>query len=248
MSRNEVEPTKRDSDHPQIDDHILEHPAFGNVVVTHWHGSGRGQRLFGSDLGHNSGMTLCFSECDMHRGLSNDHHYSRNIILKVDISESQWARIVSSTGNGGGTPVTIRERCVGPLKSMPAIAAPEASKREVHGEEMATSLRKAMKTAQDAAAKLGELLEKPGSISKTELKAIYAQLSRPIDYLPGTVQFIYDQFAEATEKVAEDSKLEIEAHIMGMATLLGLEQLREIAPRFEDDSKKPAALIENNDA
>lgn len=233
MARVETEPVEVEGD-AVLGDKRYEHPAFGCIVVTRWHGGG-GQRLFGSDLRHSSGVTLHFHEADLRRGLSCDRHFARKTILEVDITEAQWARLVASAGDGSGTPVTLRYARSGPLVDIPGIAAPQCSKREVHGKEMAEAVSKAISTVQAAAAELREMLEKPGSISKTQLKAIYSRMAS-IGRLPGDVQFVYDQFAEATEQVAEDAKIEIEAHVSALASRLGLEQLRNMAPRIQEES------------
>lgn len=229
--RHEQAPTKRSVESPTHDVEY-DHPAFGCVTVTNWTGGGRGVRLFGSDLGHSSGITLTFHEAAMLRGLSVDRHMPGKILLEVDMSESQWARFVASSGNGSGTPVTVKAKRTGGIEQPPQIAAPELSKKELHGEEMADALRRTLSVAQDVTNAIGALVGSPGSVSKTTLRELHRKLENAVGHLPGTTQFIYDQFAESTERVAEDAKLEVESFVDDMATRLGMDQLRQMAPRL----------------
>jgi len=229
MRRDEMAPVCREVNSPT---HNLEyeHPAFGCVTVTNWTGGGKAVRLFGSDLGHSGGVTLTFHEATALRGLSTDRHHAGAVLLEVDMSESQWARFVASSGKGCGTPVTITAKRTGDMEIPPRIAAPELSKREVHGEEMRKSLHEKLEKARQCTEAIAAMLDGSGSISKTALRAVYKELNLAISHLPGTTQFIYDTFAEHTEKLADDAKLEIEAFVDNLATQLGIEQLRLMAP------------------
>ena len=204
------------------------HPAFGLCVVSHWHAN-PGVRLFGSDLVHGSGITLKFQSAIKDRGLSNDWHHGREYLLQVDMSHSQWSRLVSASGQGDGVPVTVNAMRTGPLVINPGIAEPEATRREQHGEEMAANLRAKLEAMHAQVDLLGAMLD--GSISKRELRELHKNMLHHVSGLPGTVRFIFDQFAEATEKVAEDAKAEVEAHVMGVAQHLGLQSLADL-PRL----------------
>jgi hypothetical protein len=207
------------------------HPAFGCITVHQWTGGGKGSRLFGSDLRHNAGITITLYEAENRRSLSRDWISQGKMVADFDISLAQWARLVSSIGDGGGVPVTLRHTREGALNEHPGIAQPVATKKEVHGEEMAKALQERLNAALASIEKLGSMIES-GQTGKKALKEIHADLAREIGYIPGTTKFVYDQFAEATEKVAEDAKIEVEAHVAGMAMRLGMEHLRDMAPRI----------------
>lgn len=238
MTRKNTTPTKHDSAHPHLTDAVYRHPAFGCAVLTQWN-SNVPMRLFGSDLGHHTGITLRFYAAEQHRGLSSDRHVPTEILLEVDLSGAQWARLVSSQGLGSGAPVTITERRTGGFEEVPGIAAPEASKREIHGEEMAAGLRARLAEMRRVAERLTAIVEGPGVVSKNELRALSKDLARHVEQVPGSVQFVYDQFAEATEQVVEGAKAEVEAHVAGVATRLGLENLRDLAPRLLAGPRRP---------
>lgn len=221
----------------------LQHPAFGVCEVVQWHCSGE-TRLFGSDLGHHTGIRLTFKAAESIRSsLSSDRHHGGETLLQVDLSLSQWSRFVSSIGNGS-VPVTIGVRRGGPLVPCPQIAAPEASKKELHGKEMAAALCKRLDAMERGVARLGALLESK-SVSKVDLRGIHEELARHVSQLPGSVDFVFGQFAEATEQVADDAKTEVEAYVDGIAQRHGYESLRAMAPslqRLKDGTAGPAVL------
>jgi hypothetical protein len=218
-----------------------EHPAYGAAAVTHWTAT-PGYRLFGSDLIHGSGVTLAFTEATLSRGLSRDSVFSGRGILEVDFSHSQWASLISSHG-GRSLPCTINHRYTEGSRVMPMIALPEATKKELHGEEMATSLREHLKAIQAQIDALGIHLEAGGG--KKELRAIHENLKREAAYLPGSVQFVYDQFAEATETVVNQAKSEVDGYVNGVVHGLGLKSLADLPRLTEEKGEESHRIVVN---
>ena len=236
MKRRQA-PTRHEGDGHE--DYKLTHPAFGCCQVTQWHGTGH--RLFSSDLEHHTGITLKFHRATMYRGLSFDRHYAEEVLFECILSQAQWASLVSSQGLGMGVPVTITEARSGPLDDIPSIAAPEASRKELHGEEMAAALKERLDAISKCVADLGTHLAIGGT--KRDLREMHKELARHVEQLPGSVQFVYDQFTEATEKVVADAKIEFEASVATTAQRLGLDHLRGLAPTMLG-STKPDGIIE----
>lgn len=226
MKREQLPTETTESEGPFKGDKNYEHPAFGLVTVTRWTSS-RAFRLFGSDLGHNVGLTIKVALAGMKRGNSYDRHYERERLLEITLSEAQWSRLVSSIGNGNGLPVTLSNYRTGELLDAPNIAAPELSRKELHGEEMKRSLKEALKEAEAEVAALGAMIDQ-GKFSKVALREMHGRLQRAIGYAPGNVQFAYDMFAERLEATVEDAKTEFEAHVGAAADRLGMDQLRQL--------------------
>lgn len=216
---------------PHFDGHTREtHPAYGSCRVSRWTAS-PGVRLYGSDLVHGSGITLHFTESSLSRGLSNDTHFAGDIILDVSMSHSQWAALVSGGHTHAGVPVTIECRRVGQFVSVPMIEPPTIPKKELYGVEMAEDVREKLAAIQAQIDALGKHLEAGGG--KKELRAIHEGLSRAASHLPANLQFVYEQFAEATETVANQAKSEVDGYVNGVVHALGLKSLAEL-PRLEN--------------
>lgn len=62
MSRHEQAPETEATPNTHYDS-IARHPAFGTVVLNKWTSS-CSERLFGSDLGHHTGVTLVFKTAE----------------------------------------------------------------------------------------------------------------------------------------------------------------------------------------
>ncbi len=219
----------------------FNHPAFGQVTVTRWQSGGRGHRLFGSDLSHSSGITIKVSRAELRRGLSTDWIHATEPVVEFSMSESQWSRMVSAIGVGSGVPVTLRNYRAGEFVDAPLIAAPELSRKELHAHEMRERLVEALRTASEQIDRMGTMIDE-GKLSKKELRELHATLSRAVGQMPGNVAFAFDTFTEAIEQVVEDAKSEVEAHIGALAMRVGMEHLRDAAPRLEGSAPPPAAL------
>lgn len=215
---------------PPVGGTVLQHPAFGCVVVNRVSVSGGGARLFGSDLGHHSLVRIEVHEAQAVRNLSYDRHEQTRLVCSFEMSEAQWVSMIASQGMGAGVPVTFNHRREGDLVACPQIAAPSISKQELHGKEMEASLRKALADMQDVASRIEAMVSKPGSISKTELAELSKLLSRRVEQAPGSVEYIFKQFGHATESVASAAKTEVEAFIANTAQRIGLKQMQLPSP------------------
>lgn len=238
MTRPTVAPIKVERHQGHMPEQELHHPAFGCVVVTQWHGGP--SRMFGSDLVHNTGITVHIHESTMVRSLSSDRHTVGPVVCELNFTAQHWARLLSSIGNGHGVPCTFDRRRNGDLMACPHIEVPEATKREVHGKELERAVRERLQAMQAQIDRLGAMIDS-GNIKKTELREMHRELARHAQQLPGSVQFVHDMFAESTEHLAEAAMAEVEAHVNGIATRLGFEHIRQMAPLLTDDSKKGGA-------
>lgn len=165
----------------------------------------------------------------MSRGLSSDTCFSGRELFAVNLTHSQWAALVSGGHSYAGVPVTIDHCNTEGFKQMPMIAAPEVSKKELHGLEMAEGLRRRLQAMESRVAALGAALD--SGAGKKELRAIHEALKLHVEHLPGSVQFVYDQFADATETVANQAKTEVEGYVNAVVHGLGLKSLSEL-PRL----------------
>lgn len=219
-----------------------EHPAFGLVTVSRWQGS-TPTRLYGSDLAHRGGLTITIDQSKMRRGLSSDWHSSEKTVCEFSMSESQWARFVASVGNGGGIPVTLNHYRKGDFVMAPAIAQPELSRKELHGQEIRDEVKSAVAGLQAELKRLASLIDS-GKLGKKELREMHREMEITVGNLPGNLGYAMDTFVKASDKVVEEAKTEIEAHVDGMATRLGLEQLRSMAPMVGNNSSQADRVIE----
>ncbi|MEE8368276.1 MAG: hypothetical protein V3S30_08155, partial [Thermoanaerobaculia bacterium] len=80
------------------------HESYGTVHVSRC--SGRAQ-LFDVSSPQQHFIALSIKEAVRYRSLSNDQIYSKRQLIEVWMSETQFARMLSSIGMGGGVPCTL---------------------------------------------------------------------------------------------------------------------------------------------
>lgn len=199
----------RDSIPPTIaEDGDEEHPAFATVNVNRASVSPPGASLFDSEIQHAHVVTLKISTASRKRGLHHDWIHPDRQIVEIMMSEAQWGGLVSSFGDGAGTPVTLtytREDGVIPsIEQQPRLALSAAETRNAANEavrevEEAMAAYKAHKTVGN-------------------LRTLQAR----IDNLPSNLEFAAKSLTEHTERVVQKARADIEAMVVNKASALGL--------------------------
>lgn len=203
---------------------VYDHPAFGTITLSTVHGGK--QELFGSDLHHNDRIRICINEASLRRDLSRDWIMSGDQLIEIEMSHAQFAEFITSNGKGGGTPVTLK--WVRGTGYVPSIEKVE-TKHETFKREIRDAAKVRLQHIRQGLESLKTLLEGGGSISKKELREIYANLERHTGQLPGTLSFVVESAEEALEKATSDAKIEIETYIQMTAQRLGLKHISELA-------------------
>lgn len=217
-----------------------KHPSYGLVSITRTTGGGR-SALFMSPFRHQQAMTLNISRAKIDRSLHHDHVFEEENLISIDLSEAQFARMVSSTGNGVGTPCTLTS-VGGDLMPRP----PERKDLEKFQDDVKKDMLKAGEALLDAEAKIKALLDKP-NVTKTDRREIEHLLNEATrrfrDHLPYTVE----QLGEHMNKVVESAKIEVDAYVNLRIETLGREALAAGAPismALDSGSERSEGLVD----
>ena len=81
------------------------HPAFGMARISN--PSGGDGVFFGSEVRAQHFVSLEITEADMVRDLARSWYFPRGELIRIDMTQVQWAELVASGGRSG-VPVTIR--------------------------------------------------------------------------------------------------------------------------------------------
>lgn len=181
------------------------HPAYGMIGVSRATGGGH---LYGSDFDHHSMMILRIHRSEVQRDLSRDWYRATENIVEVALSESQWARLLSSPNVGDGVPCTIRY--VG-YEEMPDLPPP-APKADLFQAELEDKLT-------DALAALAELRQRVqgGKGGKDSLRLI----ERAERQIRDNTGFVAKQFGEHMEEAVDKAKEEVHAYSAMVLSKLG---------------------------
>lgn len=185
------------------------HPAFGNVTISRI--SGGNASLFDSEVRHNHFVRLTVRRSDRTRSLHRDWLSAAGMglpLIEFDMSEAQWASLVSSFGNGGGVACTIRATETNP--NVPGI--PFEPRLALSTAETKAAAHRQYERVQDA---LAAVEDKP---TKANVRA----LRIAVDQAGSNVEFAAQSLSEHTENVVQKARADIEAMAHAAATARGL--------------------------
>ncbi|WP_299076610.1 hypothetical protein [uncultured Paraglaciecola sp.] len=195
---SEQKPTKSDRNMtPHDDAERYEHPAFGTVSLSRISG---GARLFDSEFQHQYFIGLRINTATMDRGLSRNWIYGNDQVAEVWMSESQFATLVSSIGQGSGVPCTLRQIAD---ERMPDIAPMETEHQmhvrefDKHLDEVYTRINDLEKEIQDA------------KITKKLQGSLLGKIRSVRNAAQSNLKFVANSFAETMETTVERAKMEI---------------------------------------
>lgn len=188
--------------HKRGDEQVTTHPAFGQVRLVRHSGQAR---LYGSDFEHQHWMSLQIAPSARIRRYHEDS-YQREAqsLVEIDLTESQWASLLSSVGLGEGVPCTLT-RLNG--KAVPGIED-EARRTEQFSAEVKESFEKAFTQLSE----LGADIESQKGLSGKAKAALQAKIQAARRELEANVPFAASQFAEYMEDTVSAAFTEINAH------------------------------------
>jgi ElaB/YqjD/DUF883 family membrane-anchored ribosome-binding protein len=213
--------TKR-NDHLSGEEH--SHPAFGLISLTKSSCSGSGVTLYGSDIGHTSTLHIKIMKSSLTRSLSNDWFGHDEVICDFEISHAQFARFITSVGDGNGTPITLRQTQL--EANIPHIDKIE-TKYDTHKKEIKASAVKAVADFKERIDELDDMLNGDKAISKKQLKELHQRLKCSLENFPSSLEFSIDQAVESLEKATSDAKIEVDSFIAMASQRIGLDHINQ---------------------
>lgn len=218
------------------DGEMITHPAFGVIKLSKVTSSGR-HIMFGSDTGHRDFIRIDLETAANKRSHHRDRIDSREHITSLYMTHAQWARFISSAGDGSGTPVTLRSyrNADGQMQVLPEIERSETM-RETHSREIEEIAQRYAKESESLLRSIEELLAS-GKANKTQLKELRDVAYQLAVNMPKNMAFVQSSLEENMELTLEESKCDIEGFILGRIVDAGLGALLGHAPTLEIDSE-----------
>lgn len=187
------------------------HPTYGMISIhkTYAH---PGEHLVGSDLLHNSFITLKISSMKYQRMLSGDQYFDDDKIVEIQMSHSQWAEFLSSI-NSSGVPCTlsfITKEGQGYIQEK----VPHVDKLKIHKDEFNEEFTGKIEEALHLVWQLSNGIS--NKMGKKEQREIIHDLSCKLGNLKANQHFAIDQFNEAVETRMNFAKGELKAFLTTM--------------------------------
>lgn len=198
------------------------HPSFGVVTVNRIHAQ-PGVRLFDSSLPHNEFVRLSISRATRKRDLHHDWIFSDNKeLIEVQMSLSQWGSLVSSFGQGSGTPVTLHR-----VAGEPMPAAAHESRLAETAREVADAARKSTEQVQAAIKAVEDAFERKAG--RREMADLIRNLHHTGGNVPSNMKYAADTLTRHAEDVVSKAKADIEAaHQFGATELTSATPILEL--------------------
>jgi hypothetical protein len=201
------------------------HPSYGMVRFSRRQGSPG--RLFGSSLRtHESYVTLSVGPGErIHdNGYDRYHGSLRGELLEVDLSAAQFAELLTTMNVGSGVPCTIRyvngKKVDGPPEALVEVEKIRVGfKRDM--KDLASKCKSDVKAVED-------LLQKK-SLTKADREEILNRVRKVMTEVSENTPFMLSMFEEATEKVVQHAKAEVDAFAISSVIAEGLRSIAEKA-------------------
>lgn len=192
------------------------------AMISFGRANGTGMRLFGSELEHNSVITMKISGCELFDKESGGVYYHpRKRHIVVEMSSIQFAELISNM-NTVGVPCTLKE--------LSGLRAPDIKKSE---SSLKRYTRKIDGTGIDIIKSLRNLKEigngvLPKNTSKKGRERFDSVINNAIQDIKSNLNFYVNMHKEELEKMTGEASVEVDAIIQSKLIHLGLQKMNEM--------------------
>lgn len=188
----------------EFDENKNIHPAYGLVSFSRLNGSDR--CLFGSSIKHNNPIQLKVCHAKKERSLEKDWYYDLNTIVELELSQSQFAELITSMNVGVGVPCTLRFTELD--GKIPDIEF--ENKKIQHKQELQNHIDGISDQLNDLYDNLKELFSKQ-RLNKSEKEDVLRSIFKIKGDLTYNADYMMKSFAEQMDKTVSEAKGEIES-------------------------------------
>ena len=210
----------------------FRHPSFGMIGFNRY--TTRSQRLFGSAVKSDTGISLTVSRAFRRHHLHYDSYFNdSHPLIEVHMTESQFASLITSFGMGGGVPCTLGSfdgKIIKPSET-------ERSEAELIHEEITDRIEDFHGRLQGAKDRLSASLA-GAKLSQKDRKTIDFAIEVLLADLANNLPFLMEQFQDAVEKTVAQAKTEIVSFTEQAARKAGLPSASVPAIDFDPASAK----------
>lgn len=229
MPNEEFKPYK----HDEILGDFYKHPTFGTIGFSR--GQGGSRPLFGSSILHSERITLTVNHAELSRDLNRDAIFSRETIVEVEMSPTQFADAITSLNCGGNTPVTIRFIGGGKTENLFHVDPPYQNKVRQFNKEFEGHI--------DDLSKAFDTVITLAKETKAQVRLVKALEGLKMQF-QGNTPFINEQFSKQMDNTVTEAKGQVEAFINRMVQSYGIEAIRNQSPKIPEANERTAGLIE----
>lgn len=211
------------------------HPSYGLVSFSRI--VGNPGRLFGSSLNtHQNYVILRIGQAERIYDNGRERFHGAGETVEVKMSSAQFAELITTMNSGVGTPCTI-SRIDGKSVGSPPDEPTESEHVKIEFEKDAENLVRDLRRERED---IKELFLTKKNLGMHDRQQILGVLDKLITKIVSDMPFMLEQFSEATEKVVQHAKTEVDAFITSCALAEGIRSIM--------DRREPPALQEKNES
>lgn len=190
------------------------HPSYATLHFSRVSGY---SELFDSSFTHHHYIIMRVHRAVKYTDGSHDFIHPGEELIEVAMSESQFARAITSMNMGSGSPCTLQRF------NNKSVDQPLAEDRINSHRDMVTSkLDGVMKKQEQLGKMVAKWREDKHRPTMKELEELTGELERAASHFKANMTFYAQCFEEHMERVVDDAKTEIEAHVLASAGKLGV--------------------------
>jgi len=190
--------------------------------------SSQNHNLFGSSIKHSHTITLSISKAELRRDLNHERFFPRQEIIKVEMSQNQFAELISSMNCGSGVPCTLRRH-----EDRRVEDPPYRNQRQLFESEFKEDVQKIGGQLDTLSSELQQLLDEKAP--KKALKAFAEKIRIVAQDVNSNLPFVQSSFNETMDKTVTEAKGEVESFVLNRVVSLGIESLKKQTPQIEDE-------------
>ncbi len=214
------------------------HPAFAQISISRSTCGGSGTELYGSSLRHNNIITMRLHHSELNRSLNKDWYHERGLIAEIDMSQSQFAEMITSFGMGDGVPCTLRYT----EKDGQIPLCTFENKRSQYKHEFDEKIGGAFSDTEKLINDVERMFDLKKALTKKEKEEILSTLLKIKYNIGSNLKFAASQFDKQMDKTIMEAKGEIEAFTQSRITSIAN---KAIAENGGIEEFKAVSLIEN---
>lgn len=207
------------------DDVEFSHPSYGMVGFNRWQGS---DRLFGSAVHTHHGISLTIKRATRQHHLYQDWYHGRGEIVRVEMTEAQFAQLITSMGQGDGVPCTLKwitgEGQIAPEKTNQSEAELIHARFKAEAKIIADRLKSSSQSVKDIA--------NNSKMSQKDKRAITDAVDAFSNEAQNHMPFLLSQLTESAERIITQVKTEVVAFTERTLKAVGLSHMKEEAPKL----------------
>lgn len=217
------------------------HPSYGMLGFSRV--SGGLTSLFGSSIQHKSTMRLRLMSGEVQRGLNTDWYHGRKLLYEVEMSQTQFADLISNPNCGDGIPVTIRY-CNGEHIDPPDFV----DKKDQHVQEFHENLSGTYEETRKLISDIKAIFSAKRTMTKAEQENVLSALDHVAQNIGTNMDYAMRAFNEQVDKTVSEAKGEVEAFVQNkLLQIANMKLVEERESLLDDVQQNTSVLMEKHE-